>query len=296
MTARMALQRLFLWACLVIAGGTVTVAEAGSLPQLASSWQRDDAIEVRLVAATTTLADSGKVVLAIEMRLQPDWQVYWRAPGDSGLPTRAKFDGSSNLAGAEILYPLPRRFTKAGDVTFGYHDAVLFPIVARAVDATSPLDLTVHLSYGLCLNICMPMKGSFTLRVPAFSGQVMATADAAHIEVYRRRVPDIEQSRRLRLVSATLVDGNDGLQLDIAIESMFVIGAPDAFVDGPPSLAFGKPAVLIDADGKRARLRLPVSGPKAGALVGMPLRIIISERSIGAIEAMPTVQGPPVVN
>ena len=296
MTATSVLQRLFLWACLIIAGDAVTVAGAAPLPRLASAWQREEAIEVRLVAASTTLADSGKVMLAIEMRLRPDWQVYWRAPGDSGLPTRATFDGSSNLAGAEILYPLPGRFVKDGEVTLGYHDGVLFPIIARAVDATRPLDMTVHLSYGLCLNICMPMAGSFTIRVPAFGGAAMATADAAHIEVYRRRVPDIEQTRRLQLESATLVDGDDGPQLDIIIKSMFVIGQPDAFVAGPPSLTFGRPAVLIDSDGKRASLRLPVTGPKAGALVGAPLRIIISERSIGAIEAMTTVQGPPVVD
>ncbi|MDZ4790723.1 MAG: protein-disulfide reductase DsbD family protein [Hyphomicrobiales bacterium] len=50
----------------------------------------------------------------MELKLKDGWKTYWRSPGDAGIPPVVDWSGSINFASAELAYPQPERFHKAG--------------------------------------------------------------------------------------------------------------------------------------------------------------------------------------
>ena len=105
-----------------------------ALAQPASDWATTAQTKVRLVSAVTGSEGAKIVPLGLQFVLKPGWKTYWRSPGDAGVPVTLDWSGSTNLAGAEISWPVPRRFSLFGLDTFGYEDEVVFPIAARPAD------------------------------------------------------------------------------------------------------------------------------------------------------------------
>src|SRR6266852_1698724 len=153
-----------------LAGGILVVlsgvTQAAGDPA-ASLWFATEQGRVRLIAAAPQTGAAGTVRLGLEFRLAPGWDIYWRAPGDAGLPPRVDWAGSRNLAAAEIAWPAPRRFSAYGLETIGYENAVVLPISARLEQQDAPLSLRAALEYLTCKDICIPYEGVLSLDLPA---------------------------------------------------------------------------------------------------------------------------------
>jgi suppressor for copper-sensitivity B len=249
-----------------------SVAAQGAADPAASAWFETEQGKVRLIAATPQLGAADSVRLGLEFRLAPGWHIYWRAPGDAGLPPQVDWSGSRNLAAAEIAWPAPRRFSDFGLETIGYVGDVVLPITARLERQGAALSLGAALEYLICKDICIPYDTVLNLDLP-----VESTASGGYaelIERYAREVPGEAVSSGLRLVSSRLVDGKSPL-LELSLAASERLGAPDAFVEGPSGVSFGAPRVHLAADGKSALLSLAVSGSEAPRLAGQALRVTI---------------------
>src|ERR1051325_797542 len=91
---------LFLALLAVLLPGSVAAGAA-------SPWIQGHHSRVRLM-------DSGAHLAGIEIVLDTGFKTYWRTPGESGLPPAFDWAGSDNLAGAEGLWPGPRRVEGGG--------------------------------------------------------------------------------------------------------------------------------------------------------------------------------------
>ncbi len=272
-----------------------TLARAADDPA-ASAWFVTDQGKVRLIAAAPVLDASGIARLGLEFRLAPGWNVYWRSPGDAGLPPEIDWTGSRNLASAAIAWPAPRRFTAYNLETIGYEDAVVLPITARLADRGAPLALNAALKYLTCKDICIPYEAVLTLDLPA-GGAGAAAPGGGHAELiaqYAARVPSAATAGGLRLDGARLSTG-PAPRLDLDLAAAETLGSPDAFIEGAPGIGFGAPAIERAADGRSATLALPLTGDPAAiaALLGQKLRVTIVDGD-RALEATVTpLKGPP---
>src|SRR5690606_11810055 len=90
--------------------------------------------ESRLVAESRGVAPGETVWLALKQELQPGWHVYWKNPGDSGLPLDLQWTLPDGFEAGEILYPTPERIPVGPFANFGHHGAPAFlvPITAPA--------------------------------------------------------------------------------------------------------------------------------------------------------------------
>ncbi|MGH6976845.1 MAG: protein-disulfide reductase DsbD domain-containing protein, partial [Stellaceae bacterium] len=154
-----------------------------------SAWFATDQGKVRLIAAQAALAGQETQTLGLEFRMAPGWHIYWRSPGDAGYPPRLDWTGSENLAHADMLWPAPQRFSVLGLETVGYSDAVVLPIAVRVADPAKPLDLTAHLEYLTCSEICVPYPTVLHLALPAGAPPTDAIGYAALIDQFLAQVP-----------------------------------------------------------------------------------------------------------
>ena len=70
----------------------------------------------------------------IKVTLRPDWKIYWKNPGDAGLPPELSWKNTNNINKIELLFPKPKAFKFFGINTFGYDNEVIFPIKIHIQD------------------------------------------------------------------------------------------------------------------------------------------------------------------
>ncbi|MEI8396810.1 MAG: protein-disulfide reductase DsbD domain-containing protein [Rhodospirillaceae bacterium] len=239
-----------------------------------------DMVDARLMTAVDAAGNSASVPLGLEIRLKPGWKTYWRSPGDAGLPPRIDWSGSVNLAGTEIAWPAPVRFTLFGLETFGYVGEVVLPITARRTGTDRPLELRAGVDLLVCHDICVPARFDLSLNVPA--GPAAPSADAEQIARYARTVPGNGRDSGLSVTVAQDLGGNPPV-LKLEADARDPFATPDLFLEGgsPDSpLIFKAPEVRLERGGRHLTARL-VLVPAGGAaepvrsLIGRPLPVTL---------------------
>jgi len=78
--------------------------------------------------------DKNEYLLGLEVKLSPNWKIYWRNPGDAGLPPEISWKNTENVSAVNLLFPTPKRFSFFDIETFGYENEVVFPLEIKPID------------------------------------------------------------------------------------------------------------------------------------------------------------------
>jgi suppressor for copper-sensitivity B len=278
----------FVTAGLLAALILAAVGQARAEP--ASAWAETEQAKLRLVSAATSSAGGG-VPLGLQIDLAPGWKTYWRSPGDAGVPVTLNWAGSTNLASAQLSWPVPHRFTLFGLDTFGYEDEVVLPIAAMPADKSQPLGLRLHVDYLVCEKVCIPHSANLSLDLPA--GTAGPTEFAQLVDRYASRVPGDGSAHGLHLVSAGAGGDEAEPRLSVSVDSALPFDHPDLIVEGPAGLYFPAPKVTLNAARTRAEFLIAVKrDAKAPLLAGTPivLTVVDGERGMEA-RVLPAAMG-----
>lgn len=105
---------------------------------------------------------------AIKVTIRPGWHIYYKDPGDFGLPT--SFDCKGNTSNIDIYWPTPKEHKdKIGRVTFVsnvYKDMVLFPFKMSVFPSRGYIDLNFRINYAICKDRCIPKKAEIKIKQP----------------------------------------------------------------------------------------------------------------------------------
>lgn len=149
----------------------------------------DPRVEVRLIADHTHLQPGDSARIGLLFHLDPDWHVYWRNSGDSGMATDLELRPEAWHPGP-IQWPAPSVFVDpSGQVaTFGYSDAELLWVDVQAPsDFQAPQELTVEVSWLACKIDCIP--GDATLSLILEPGKTTTSAQFELFEKATARLP-----------------------------------------------------------------------------------------------------------
>ncbi len=175
-------QEIVLGVALVLAivgGATVVAQPAGGKHVRASFVAEVDAVQA-----------GQPLLVGFRLQMEPGWHTYWRNPGDSGLPTRVKWDLPEGFSAGELQWPRPIRFATGPLVSYGYEHEVLHPAEIR-VPASLPggeVRLAARLSWLECRDVCLPGKADLTLTLPV-RGKASPGPEAPLFTEARRQMP-----------------------------------------------------------------------------------------------------------
>ena len=81
----------------------VAVADTGP-------WQSDETgvLKARLISAVESVGDSEVLTAGLEFKLSEGWKVYWRSPGDAGLPPQLDFGNSDSVKSHALAFSCPQ--------------------------------------------------------------------------------------------------------------------------------------------------------------------------------------------
>lgn len=281
-TPDLSLRRLTRRGVLVAGLGLGILATPAGAAAPASAWAETEQTAVRLIAATEAVGTGETVPLGLEFRLEKDWKIYWRSPGDAGFPPRPDWTGSENLAKATLGWPVPGRFSVLGLETLGYQDAVVLPLTARLETPGRPLRLRASVDYLTCKEICIPYTAELALDLPA--GDARPSPFVHLINRFAVRVPGDGAAHGLSIQRVEALGAGKDAALRVVASAAAPFVAPDVFVEGPAGLAFDRPRVTFEQAGHVAVATLGVHGAERieEALSAVPLTVTLADGARGA--------------
>lgn len=221
----------------VFAGALLSVTPAYALE---GPWAEADYLRARLITPHTAAGDGKTLDAALEMELEPEWHVYWRMPGDGGLPPNLRENHSQNLKMVEIQWPTPRRFEMEGLYGFGYGDKIVLPLQLTPEKAGAAVQVALMGEIMVCKDICLPQKLDLTLDIPA--GPATRAAQAPAYEAALKLMPFTENRPDMKIENVVM--GPQAIVVRAYLSQGFE-GA-DLFVEGPESYVVEKPVITPD--------------------------------------------------
>lgn len=237
-----------------------------------TGWTEVQGGAVRLIAEGPMR--DGTYLAGLEFLLDPGWHTYWRAPGEAGIPPQLDFGASINLGSAEVLYPVPERYSDGFSVSIVYHDGVVLPVKVVPLDPAEPVRLDISLFFGVCSDICVP--GDARLSLELATSMPADTLAARLIGRDLQRVPGPADGE-IAIGSVSLGESGEALIIETATADK----AADAelFAAGPEGSYLGVPE-LVSRDGQRQIWSLPTRG-LAVAPADRFLRLVLSNEGRG---------------
>ncbi|MCZ6886387.1 MAG: protein-disulfide reductase DsbD family protein [Alphaproteobacteria bacterium] len=226
-----------------------------------SSWVRTEFSAVRLISPMTGAGSSGTVRLGLHFRLRPGWKIYWRSPGDAGVPPMIDWKGSRNLDHVSIRWPLPERYTIFGLTTYVYGGEVVLPIEVKTKTQSAALALRAHVSYLVCEKVCIPAEARLALDLATGGGEA-DPGNAALIDRYAGLVPprlgEGAVEAPFAVTQTRMIENKGRLSLEVIARSKLGFGKPRLLVEGAPPMRFGPPRMELSSDNRMALFNVPV--------------------------------------
>jgi len=260
--------------------------------QATSETIETDHTSLRLIASSMGVGEAETLSLGLHFTMKPGWKVYWRSPGDAGYPPSIDWDGSENIEGAEMLWPVPQRFSVLGLETLGYKDEVVYPITVKLKTPGHALLAIANVDYLTCNDICVPYQAKLTLNLP--TGPASPSAFAHLINRFAVQVPGDGAAHGVSIDTLEVLGRGKQARLRVTVTSKTPFMEPDAFFEGPDILAFDKPTIELQKGGLQASLNAKVYGAEdlksPNGLVGLSLGVTLSDGERSAMRTLKVTQ------
>ena len=154
--------------------------------------QRVGPLQTELVADVAAIQPGQPFTVAL--RLVPDehWHVYWRNPGDAGLPPKITWRLPIGFTASEILWPRPELIDAPPLTSFGYHGDILLPVTITApadLAAGDNIQLEATAEWLVCKEECLPGTAELALTLPVSAAALPHPDWTDRFEALRLEMP-----------------------------------------------------------------------------------------------------------
>lgn len=212
---------------MVLVVGTIAPGRAAD----ASHWDGDQRSAIRLIAGTA-FGERGARVLrgGIEVKLAPGWRMYWRYPGDAGVPPRFDFTGSKNISAITVLWPAPQRFSQDDSNLIVYKGDVILPLRIVPEKPDEPVMIHLKLDYGICEKLCILAEATSELALSGAGTSHELALAAAEAQVPRQVAIGEGGALSIPSVRREVGPTRSRIVVDVAAPDASSV---DLFVEGP---------------------------------------------------------------
>jgi thiol:disulfide interchange protein DsbD len=125
-------------------------------------------VKAELLQEEETIQPGRPFWIALHLTLEKDWHVYWKNPGDAGIPLKVEWNLPAGFEAGPLQWPFPEKFTVADMVGFGYNgDVMLLSQITPSaqLDPNAKLSIEAQVKWLVCSALtCQP--GSASVQLP----------------------------------------------------------------------------------------------------------------------------------
>jgi len=82
-------------------------------------------VKVKLVSDVSSVKPDQTFSIGVLFEIEPGWHIYWRNPGDSGLPTKVDLELPDGFKADEIKWPIPIHFTRESEILISHYSPIV---------------------------------------------------------------------------------------------------------------------------------------------------------------------------
>jgi len=189
-------------------------------------------------------------MVGIRFVLEPDWYLYWKNPGDSGLPIEVQWDLPKNWSVSELQHPVPAKFAYDNMISYGYKKEVV--LLATVTPGTERMDtLKAKLDWLVCKESCIRGKADVSL-------SLWRNANGAPVETIlaeaRKKLP--RSARELSLVPSSVRqrETNQGWEVEVDLTGRDGSSVTDFYPESTDNILIDFSSIRIENQVLRFRL------------------------------------------
>jgi len=255
--------------------------------------------EATLVSSHSVVQAGKPFLLALRMKLDEGWHVYWKNPGDSGMPPSVDWKLPAGWKISPILWPKPHRIENDGIINYAYENEVLLLFRVTPGRQVGTANIKGTAKWLICREVCLTASEPLSLTLPvAAQSQESATWGrplSAAEEALPKAVPDLRpkasrsgNSVRLQVTLPDSLRGKEGVQF-FSADGFISPGAPQKMSQDGNATVLNL-IVSEYSEGKVNRLKGLLVAPDgtewregtAAADIDVPLETGASEKKAGS--------------
>lgn len=122
------------------------------------SAKNRDKVQAKIIRSVYLADKDSSIQLGLLIQLAKDWHIYWKNPGDTGIPTTIEWKVPKDFKLLNKHWSIPKAFEFDGLVSYGYEDQVLFIAELQIPNNTSEseINLSVKIESLICKDVCIP--------------------------------------------------------------------------------------------------------------------------------------------
>ena len=185
-----------------------------------------DQTAVELVSEFASITPGLEFEMALRFEMKPHWHIYWKNPGEAGMPPRVEWQAPDGFEFGEIEFPTPHRIeSPPGFISYAYDGEVFLLVKAKAPANLKPgetIEIKVDSNWLICEEMCVPGSAKVVLDLQVVEGQGEASEWSDEIAQARSEVPLlIEGELRYEVLADTIMfefdwEGFEGVEWDDA--------------------------------------------------------------------------------
>jgi len=215
-------------------------------------------VSARLLANTTAIVPGEPFLLGVELTMADGWHIYWKNPGEAGLPTEVTWDVPKGFQEEGLPWPVPIRFTMPGDITsFGYEGSVMLAsqwLAPEDLKVGDTVTLSAKVRWLACKGRCVPGEATVRLRLPLAAGRT--PANGALFGAWFDRLPHSTRppDRRVEVAVGRSAAGKPTGAYAITVQWSGPVRDVEWFPVPGPALALSDVQVTTDAETRRTEI------------------------------------------
>jgi len=180
-------------------------------------------VRAKLVADIAAVKPGESFNLGVLMEIDPGWHVYWKYPGETGLPTRVQFKAPDGFNTEELKWPIPKAYHKPqGGIDFVYENSLLLWTnidVPLNAELNSSFEIDASVSWISCKEICIPGKAN--LKFDAKVEDLRKPAETALFSAWQNSLPHIlsESEIPFNVEVSPIKSGEDRVRVGVTLAS-----------------------------------------------------------------------------
>jgi len=256
---------------------------------------RPEPVKAELLADVSAMAPGKPFRMGVLFEIDPEWHIYWKHPGDAGLPTELKFSFPQGFEVGPILWPVPLRFDMGGDLTgYGYAGSVMLMAEVTppaGIEPGATIPISVNASWLGCRHICL--QGSKELSANLAVAQEAVPANNALFEEWAARLPrtlaDLGEVGAVDAKSNNATSG-DATEVNVTVAWETVPETVEFFPAGATGLLLEK--VVVQTTERKSEIRFMARQTGENRVWGVS-GVVVFKLADGARKAFEMEVSPP---
>ena len=172
--------------------------------------QQKSLAEAKLVVDSFSPKKDSVISIGVLINLKDDWHIYWRNPGDSGLPIEVEYSLSKDFIVSEIKFPTPKIFYSDEIINYGYSGQVLFISEISIPENFNQKEISIsaRLSSLICKDLCKTFDTTLTIKLDLLDDYYPPKQISDLFDYTRNILPITEQN-----IKVTAIQNSNSISL-----------------------------------------------------------------------------------